>query len=301
MKIYLSLILSLLVVCSLQSPYDAGLAHELQRASTASYCPSDKLQDMKCGDSCSALSGYTFYHQFTSILCPFESVSYSIFINTAKHKITFAFRGSADLLQIGHELLQSAPLKYDLHNIPNARATQYFYIKYKNNLRADFLSNLRDLVQRYPDYTFYFTGHSLGGAFACLGALDVSLLHILDKDRIHIYTYGSPREGNYELTQAVNANVGELYRVVHSRDPVPHLPLCACDGKGGCSKTSNPLNFLVWNAYHSGTEVFYDSADPIQYRICPKDEDPTCSNKYGLLDLNPADHSIYLGMRFSCP
>jgi len=301
MKVFLSLILSLFVVCSLQRAYDTGIAHELQRASSASYCQSDKLHNMKCGSSCSSLSGYTFHRQFTSTISPVESVSYSTFINTAKHKIIIAFRGSANLIQIGLEGVQGAPVRYELHNIPNAKATGYFYTKYRNNLRGDFLSNLRDLVHRHPDYSFYFTGHSLGGALATLGALDVSLSHILDKNRIHLYTYGSPRAGDYVLAQAVNANVGEHYRVVHRQDPVPHLPPCTGDGNGGCSSVSNPLKFLLWNAYHSGTEVFYDTTNPSSYRICPRAEDPTCSKKYGAFSFNKDHHSDYLGMRFTCP
>jgi hypothetical protein len=275
---HLILILSLIVVGS--TAYDISLARELQRASTASYCEAENLRGMRC-DACQGLPGYNFLRKYVNTISFIESVSYSIFISPAKQRVIFAFRGSHPFAQIGLELAQCAGDRYDIHNIPNAKSTSYFYTKYKNNLRGNFLNDVRSAIRDHPGYSFYFTGHSLGGAFAALGALDVSLSNILAKNRIILYTFGAPREGNRELAQAINSHVGQHYRVVHRQDPVPRLPPSG-----------------LWGAYHSGTEVFYDG-DSANFKICALGEDSNCCNKYkNLLPFD--DHSRYLGMSSEC-
>jgi hypothetical protein len=303
MKAWIFVILSLLFVVSFQRAYDHNLARELLRASTASYCSASSLQSWKCGASCNDLKGYTFNHNLLSSISSSESISYSVFLNHANHRVVFAFRGTQGKLQLMKEAAQSRAITYDLHKISNAVATEYFFLKYKNNLRNDFLGRIRQLVKQYPDYSYFFTGHSLGGALTTHAALDVALLNIVDKERIHLYTFGCPRVGDYNLAQAVNNHIGETYRVVHAHDIVPHLPPCITDFKGGCTAYPNHPNqngFIIWNAYHAGTEIFYDSPSASSYKTCSKLEDPTCSKKYGLLSLGTNDHLTYLGISTPC-
>ena len=44
---------------------------------------------------------------------------------------------------------------------------------------------------------------------------------------VALYTYGSPRVGNPALANFITAQAGGNYRVTHTNDPVPHLPLAA--------------------------------------------------------------------------
>ncbi|CUE81955.1 lipase, putative [Bodo saltans] len=71
------------------------------------------------------------------------------------------------------------------------------------------------------------TGHSLGGALAILGGVDVTLLLRDQTSDIHVYTYGEPRVGNPAWAKWVAESVligGKQYRLTHESDPVPRLP-----------------------------------------------------------------------------
>lgn len=303
-SLYFTLILSLFVVLAFPKAYDSNLAYQLLRASSASYCANSKLGGMKCGAICNSMKGVSFHHQFTHSLNSKESVSYSSFVDTPQKRIIFAFRGTQGNIQLIKEVAQGKAVSYSLHHITkNAVVTDYFFTKYKNFLRSDFLNKARTLLAAHPGFHLYITGHSLGGAFATHAALDVAFLNIVSKDRIHLYTFGSPRVGDYNFAEAVNNRVGESFRVVHGKDIVPHVPPCITDFKGGCTAYPNHPNqngFIIWNAYHVGTEVFYDQANASAYRICSKSEDSTCSKKYNLLQLGTNDHLTYLGVSTSC-
>ena len=73
-----------------------------------------------------------------------------------------------------------------------------------------------------------------------------------------------------------------LYRVVHNRDDVPHLPL-----------------MKVMDFYHVCREIFEDENHEI--KICNDScEDSTCSDQFKLTELNSEDHLHYLGIDMSC-
>lgn len=68
----------------------------------------------------------------------------------------------------------------------------------------------------------WFTGHSLGAAQCSLYA---AMLIENGYDIYGIYTFGSPRPGNAEFADALNAVVpGPHWRVVNDGDIVPHVP-----------------------------------------------------------------------------
>ncbi len=60
-----------------------------------------------------------------------------------------------------------------------------------------------------------FTGHSLGGALAIIAG------HVAKADKV--VTYGSPKVGNEAFCQLLDEAL-PIYRYVHGRDLVPHLP-----------------------------------------------------------------------------
>lgn len=66
------------------------------------------------------------------------------------------------------------------------------------------------------------TGHSLGGAMSVLCALSVKL-H-LPHLKIQIHNFGQPRVGDPNLSKFITNKVDQIFRVVHNKDIVPHLP-----------------------------------------------------------------------------
>lgn len=73
-----------------------------------------------------------------------------------------------------------------------------------------------------PAPNIYFTGHSLGGALAILGALECSRLRLQPE---LVVTFGQPRVGNAAFAACYNASLGpRTFHVVNAADPVPLLP-----------------------------------------------------------------------------
>jgi len=296
------LILSLIAFISVQA-YDERLASELLRASTASYCAQQHLLAMKCGDACNSLKGYNFHHQFQKATSNSESVSYSLFVNHQTKRVIAAFRGTQGSNQLTQEIFQSKAMTYLLHPIKNCVVTQYFYEKYKNFLRADFVMKFATLASQYKSqgYTFLFTGHSLGGAFATHAALDMVLSNFVPKSQVKLYTFGSPRVGDFNFASAVSNNI-QNFRVTNKHDIVPHFPPCLPNLlKGGCAQWPDHPNedgFIAFHAYHVWPEVFYGGNGG--YKVCSNPEDLSCANQYKIPNLFIADHLEYLGFSTSC-
>lgn len=89
-----------------------------------------------------------------------------------------------------------------------------------------------------------------------------------------MHNYGCPRIGNAAMAQYIGLKVDSLYRVVHNKDIVPHLP---------------PEAFEY---HHSPYEVFWNEGMS-SYVICNQSgEDKNCSNKFAP-DYSGADHNFY--------
>ncbi|KAI1692254.1 papain family cysteine protease domain-containing protein [Ditylenchus destructor] len=80
----------------------------------------------------------------------------------------------------------------------------------------------------YRDYRIFFTGHSLGGAFASLAAFTTATEKIREAKDIYVYTFGQPRVGGLKYAEQFDEmGFAASYRVVNSEDLVPHLPPCS--------------------------------------------------------------------------
>lgn len=117
------------------------------------------------------------------------------------------------------------------------------------------------LMNRYRTYTLVVTGHSLGGAFATLCAIDLYEKNVTSRN-IRLWTYGSPRVGNDVFASYVQRALPEYYRVVNENDVVPHVP------------------FKFMGYRHPPTEVWIKDNWRRNVRVCDENngEDPTCSN-----------------------
>jgi len=62
----------------------------------------------------------------------------------------------------------------------------------------------------------FFTGHSLGGAFAAMAAIS--------ETPAALYTFGAPRVGNQPFSDKLRETVTHHYRIVNGEDIVPLLP-----------------------------------------------------------------------------
>ncbi|CAM9163605.1 unnamed protein product [Ectocarpus sp. 4 AP-2014] len=142
-------------------------------------------------------------------------------------------------------------------------------------------------MQYNPHVQILITGHSLGAALAVLCFLDLRVNRGLGQGPnssvsfAPIYLFGSPRVGNEAFATLTTRPGVSIFRLVHHRDPVPHLPLEA------------------WGYHHPPTEVFY-TEDQSSYQVCSNSgEDDTCSNQFWAIFGNIEDHLWYLVVNYS--
>ncbi|KAF4122579.1 Lipase (class 3) [Geosmithia morbida] len=133
------------------------------------------------------------------------------------------------------------------------------------------------LRTEHPDYPIHLAGHSLGGAVACLAALELRVS--LGWDNVVVTTYGQPRVGNGGLARFIDRVFDldhdarkpvdddppshQYRRVTHINDPVPVLP---------------PDE---WSYQSHAGEIFIAkealSPSETDVRVCSGDEDERCS------------------------
>ena len=71
----------------------------------------------------------------------------------------------------------------------------------------------------------FVTGHSLGGALACLTAARAARGSATTAKTLSLFTYGQPRVGDATFVDFVNQNLGgRMVRVVNNLDLVPRVP-----------------------------------------------------------------------------
>lgn len=197
-----------------------------------------------------------------------NGVDVGISITHINKRITLVFRCSNEYKDWLYNLM--ALRKHIENNI-------YVHYGFYNQLMADELfSNLANdlniLFQKYNDYQFYITGHSLGGALAILfGYLFIKNKNIEKNQNIYahsyntqdistpisepskknwditIVTFGNPRVGNYYFMKQFNSiyNI-KHYRIVNKYDivtSVPYLYYYHVGIKILIDKKNNHINF----------------------------------------------------------
>jgi len=136
------------------------------------------------------------------------------------HVIVIAFRGSeqklADWMGTDFNLWKRAANDWR----QGAWVHNGFYEAY-DNVHNSLMAKVQAL--RTSNQPIYFTGHSLGGALANMGAFRFRKAGLPVQG---VYTYGGPRVGNNEWKLAYNAeNLGvRTHRWVNQNDPIPRHP-----------------------------------------------------------------------------
>ena len=118
------------------------------------------------------------------------------------------------------------------------------------------------------------TGHSLGAAIAAISALSTKFF--FPSLHVTLHNYGQPRVGNKPLANFMMKKIDAIYRVVHNKDLVPHLP----------------PHLPEFNYHHAAYEIFFNE-DLSVYKTCNSSgEDSTCSDKF-FPNYDPNDHDHY--------
>uniref|UniRef100_A0A0K0FGZ1 Lipase_3 domain-containing protein n=1 Tax=Strongyloides venezuelensis TaxID=75913 RepID=A0A0K0FGZ1_STRVS len=220
----------------------------------------------------------TLIRQVTS-KCDFttnDSCSGYVGVGHDKKAIVVVFRGSISNEQVALEIIDTFFEKKEKF-IGGGYVSYYFNtafsIVWDGGLKDAYLT----AKNKFPTYETWVTGHSLGAAMASIGATTISFSRYSNVNSIKLITFGEPRTGDKDYVRAVDTLIDYSYRVIHKKDPIPHLPF------------KNLLGYV-----HHKREVFYDNDMAIgsSYMICSDEDDSEkCSNKH--LDYVFSDHELY--------
>ncbi|CAM9401226.1 unnamed protein product [Choristocarpus tenellus] len=271
--------------------YDEQVSRQQAALSSIAYCKEARIENWDCA-TCQEFPGYV---NVTALQGPRNARGFvALSIKESKQLkrkvsspmvIEVAFAGT-DVASIRNWMddLEVFPVShyYDRKRCRACKVHMGFLATYEA-LQDDVLSTVTRLLKQHPGVQVALTGHSLGGALAILCALDLKA-KIRGVDLAPLYLFGAPRVGNGAFAQFTASQDFQIFRVIHNRDPVPHLP------------------FMSWGFRHPPQEVLYDQAQNIHV-VCSLEtgEDATCSDRFPVaFDLmRMDDHTSYLGVDFS--
>lgn len=158
-------------------------------------------------------------------------------------------------------------------------------------------ANLEQLLPGRDDYEIIFTGHSLGGCAAQIGALDLHHMMGWGNRKPIVYTFGSLRIFNYMLKEYYESILGDTtWRITYKRDIAPHFPPCGSTDDWWEPCTNNDGSENTWASYfHAGPSVHYEDYSD-DFTICTYSEDPACAYRYwadSLTTMSVPDHLGY--------
>ncbi|KAK1827862.1 putative lipase protein, partial [Podospora conica] len=174
----------------------------------------------------------------TSFSGPITDIRGFIAADHTKRAIIVSFRGSVSVRNwIVDFIFLQVPCTLSLGCLAHAG-----FLSAWKEISTPVLRSVAAARAAHPSYKIIVTGHSLGAAVATLAAGH------LRKDGKHadvdLYTFGSPRVGNYFLAKTITDQPGREYRVTHAADPVPRLPP------------------IVLNYAHTAPEYWLQSTEP---------------------------------------
>ncbi|MCB1820178.1 MAG: lipase family protein [Candidatus Competibacteraceae bacterium] len=93
-----------------------------------------------------------------------------------------------------------------------------------NEVWKSFAPDIMAFLRNRNPTLIHCVGHSLGGALANLGA---DCLSAAQAGAIKLYTFGAPRTGIGLFAESLSSRVGvdNMFRVYHTSDPVPMIPV----------------------------------------------------------------------------
>lgn len=154
---------------------------------------------------------------------PKTDIQVGITISETNKRITVVFRGSEsksdwyyDLMILKTKILEDVYRNCSVHS-------GFYKQLHETDVYEQILETLKKLLEEYPDYVIYVTGHSLGAALSTLFGFELS--HEIDK-QITVVSFASPRVGNNVFRNVFDKKSNLIhYRVTNDRDIVTAGPM----------------------------------------------------------------------------
>lgn len=207
--------------------YYAGLA----------YCPKKCLEPWSCKGGKDLVN----FGEVTFINSLVTNASCYIGYEKKKNMIIASFRGSDNF----RNWIEDFVFQKTDYNCKGCEIHAGFFSDYRL-IEAKINEKVASLLKDHPTASLLATGHSLGGALSEIAGLRLKAKFSL---KTEVHNYGCPRLGNSAMAQYITSKVDTIFRVVHNRDIVPHVP---------------PESFEY---HHSPFEVFWDE-QMASYKVC---------------------------------
>jgi len=168
---------------------------------------------------------------------PDKELVYAVGIDPFRKRITVAFRGSVTPV----DFWTDACIEFQRHTLPDGTQIGihhgfHEYLLKRRNKYEEILQHVKTLFaaaqsddnnDRWQTYKLYVTGHSLGGALACLFAFQAATGNDVPKP-VTCVSVASPRVGDESFQKAFTQleQLGALrhLRIAHARDPIAMMP-----------------------------------------------------------------------------
>lgn len=248
----------------------ATLSYERKEAdicvwlSGAAYCDIDRYKTMKlAGPATDFTVVSTLYDKKTDL---------QGYVGLLNNMIYVVFRGTSSIRNWVDDI--------DVVKTPypdcNCNVHAGFYKSTENVINQTLISIIH-IQSKYSANNVIITGHSYGASCAQLISLEL-LKHNIKST---VYNFGQPRIGDVAFSDFANKKLeGNLFRFVHNRDIVPHVP--------------------IYHYKHSCREIFENDDNSLTVCSSINCEDPLCSMQYSLSETNVDDHHLYLGHKLDC-
>lgn len=114
----------------------------------------------------------------------------------------------------------------DFPHCPDCKVHNGFYLTYLS-VSKEIKSLIKGFKMLHPTALISVTGHSLGAALASIAIADLSADELYRSSLITTghFVFGSPRVGNTPFSEWFVTKASKIFRVIHGKDPVPHVPL----------------------------------------------------------------------------
>ncbi|KAK9712595.1 hypothetical protein K7432_007039 [Basidiobolus ranarum] len=208
----------------------------------AAYCSGERVRKWDCGSRCPGNVKVATYFENSA-----TGMAGYVGVNHDEKTIIVAFRGSSNIKN-WFKNLQILPTNFEYPDSAKGTKVHYGFWDTYNSVSKDVISGLTQVISQLPedpkDYKLLVTGHSLGGAVAVVGAMEIKR-HLLNPKsprcitppaksinlaNIYLHTYGQPRVGNENFARLAyktlsNSTVTKnMIRVTNRWDPVPRVP-----------------------------------------------------------------------------
>jgi hypothetical protein len=278
--------------------FSADVAEYWTNIAGYGYCPYEKMITNKCCKN--------YFDEGNYIFVAAEKIkkdNYNIgIIRSDKYKkVVIVFPGTRNIKQLLTEFVQSKLKGFD--DSKTIKVLKYFNIVY-NQIKNLIFPHIKSQQEKYPDYQFIFTGHSLGGAMATLFSLGAVRSKIVNQseDSPVLITFGAPRPGNDIFANEVMINIPIVFRVVTQGDPVAVVPPCKSDAENTKCLSVLPEGKFVWpsenpennendNSANLPNSNYYSQIGGLKLFNKEFDDYNECGKEQGEFDVDDACHS----------